>query len=320
MNDNKEYVEHIDDNEIDLYDLMISLWKKRNLIFVFITLAAIISVSIALWLPNKYTSSAVLMPKSGSSTSLSSALGLPDMGGLSRIAGLDSGSSDQNVELAKKLFTARSFVINFLNKYAYLPEVMAAEDWDASNNEIKYDFFGYDLEADKLTYQPSDDDIYKSFLDGFNIETDRQTGFITVEYLHYSPYLARELLNKKIFEVNNDVRKREVEKLNKSVDYLNTKISETSSLELKQVFIGLREGKVKDLMLAEIDEFYVLDIVDPPNLPFLKTSPRRAVICILGTIFGGLFAIFSLLIARFFNYDIDFSFKPLKVIINEINK
>ena len=88
---------------------------------------------------------------------------------------------------------------NFLNKYAYLPEVMAAEDWDASNNEIKYDFFGYDLEADKLTYQPSDDDIYKSFLDGFNIETDRQTGFITVEYLHYSPYLARELLNKKIF-------------------------------------------------------------------------------------------------------------------------
>jgi Chain length determinant protein len=197
---------------------------------------------------------------------------------------------------------------------------MAAEDWDASNNQIKYDFFGYNSETDKLTYEPSDDDLYKAFLDGFNIETDRQTGFITIEYLHYSPYLARELLKRKILEVNNDVRKREVTKLNKSVDYLNAKINETSSLELKQVFIGLREGKIKDLMLAEIDEFYVLDIVDPPNLPFLKTSPRRAVICILGTIFGGLFGIFSLLIARFFNYDIDFSFKPLRVIINEIDQ
>lgn len=309
------------ENEIDLYDLMLSLWEKKDFLIVFLVLSAFLSVSIALWLPNRYTSIAVLMPKSGSSTSLSNALGLPDMGGLSRIAGLDSGSSGNlNVDLAKKLFTARSFVLNFVNQYDYLPEVMVAEDWDASTNQIKYDFFGYDPSTDKLTYTPSDDDLYKAFVDGFKIETDRQTEFVTIEYIHFSPSFAKQVLERLIFDVNDNVRKREITKLSKSIDYLNTKFSETSSLELKQVFIGLREGKIKDLMLAEIDEFYVLDVVDPPSLPYLKTSPKRAMICILGTIFGGIFAIFILLIARFFNYDIDFSFKPLRLIFHEINK
>ena len=62
------------------------------------------------------------------------------MGGLSRIAGLDSGSSDQNVELAKKLFTARSFVINFLNKYAEIgfEYVIKIEDMIKSNRLYQF--------------------------------------------------------------------------------------------------------------------------------------------------------------------------------------
>ena len=312
--------DHQHDDEIDLYILMIRLWEKRNILILFTLVGAFISLFLALfWFPNMYTSTAILMPKT-SSSSLSNALGLPDMGGLSKVVGIGSSSSDPNVDLAKQLMTSRGFVIDFLNNNDYLPEVMAADGWDASSNKIKYDLFGYDVNEDSLTYNPSNDDIYKSFLNGFGINTDRLTQFIVIDYLHFSPYFAQEVLDKMILAVNDDVRKREVKKLNKSIGYLNNKIEETSSLELKRVFITLRESNIKDLMLAEIDEFYVLDIIDPPNRPFLKTSPRRALICIMGTMFGSIFGIFLLVIFRFFSYDLDLSYRPLKVIINATEK
>ena len=44
-------------------------------------------------------------------------------------------------------------------------------------------------------------------------------------------------------------------------------------------------------MMASIKDDYLLSIIDPPIVPELKSSPKRALICILITIFGGLFSI-----------------------------
>ena len=313
--------ETISEKEIDLYDLVVALWKRRNVIILFSSIAAIISLMLALfWFSNVYTSTATLMPKTSSTSGVSlSRLGLPELGGLSNIIGA-SGSNDPNLNLAQKLITARGFIVDFVEKEDYLPEIMVSEDWDSSSNSIIYDKDGYDFEKDKLTFKPTDDDIYKNFVDRFFMVVDRETQFITIEFDHFSPYFAQEALFKLINEVNSEVRRREVDRTKKSIEYLNNQVEKTSSVDLKFLFNKLRESNIKNLMLAEIDEYFVLDIVDPPTLPSKKSFPRRAIICTFGTFFGFCLSLFFIATMRFFRYDISLTFRPLKLSFIALDK
>ena len=99
----------------------------------------------------------------------------------------------------------------------------------------------YDFEKDKLTFKPTDDDIYKNFVDRFFMVVDRETQFITIEFDHFSPYFAQEALFKLINEVNSEVRRREVDRTKKSIEYLNNQVEKTSSVDLKFLFNKLRE-------------------------------------------------------------------------------
>jgi len=313
--------ETISEKEIDLYDLVLALWRRRNVIILFSSVAAIISLSIALfWFSNVYTSSATLMPKNPDSSGVSlKSLGLPDLGGLSGIMG-GSGTDNPNLNLAKKLLTARGFIVDFVEKEDYLPEILVSEDWNPASNSLIYDGKGYDSNKDKLTFQPTHDDIYKNFMDRLFYSVDRETQFISIEFQHFSPYFAKEVLTKLIIEVNSEVRRREVERTKKSIEYLNNQVEKTSSVDLKFLFNKLRESNLKNLMLAEIDEYFVLDVVDPPTLPSKKSFPRRALICTFGTFFGFCLSIFFIATMRFFKHDVMFSFKSLRIRFPKIDK
>ncbi len=52
-----------DDDEIDLRELFSALWDGKLTIAFVTALSALISVSVALYLPNKYTSEALLAPR-----------------------------------------------------------------------------------------------------------------------------------------------------------------------------------------------------------------------------------------------------------------
>ena len=307
--------ETISEKEIDLYDLVVALWKRRNVIILFSSIAAIISILVALfWFSNVYTSTAILMPKNSDTSGVSlKSLGLPDLSGVSGLLGGGSGSEDPNLNLAMKLLAARSFVVDFVEKEDYLPEILVSEDWDSGSNSLIYDNKGYDTKKDKLTYQPTDEDIYKNFVDRLFLTEDVKTQFIYIDFKHYSPYFAQEVLVKLIHEVNNEVRRREVNRTKKSIEYLNIQVEKPSSVDLKFLFNKLRESSMKNLMLAEIDEYFVLDVVDPPTLPSKKSYPRRTLICAFGTFFGFCLSVFFIATMRFFRYEVILTFKPLRL-------
>ena len=77
------------DDEINIQELIFFLWNKKILISSITSIAAIISVIYALYLPNIYTSNALLSPVSESS-SLSSKLA--GMSTLAKLGGVNIGS------------------------------------------------------------------------------------------------------------------------------------------------------------------------------------------------------------------------------------
>ena len=69
----------------------------------------------------------------------------------------------------------------------------------------------------------------------------------------------------------------------------------TSLSEIKQVLAQLLQEETKKLTLMEANKYYVFDYIDPPAVMERKSEPRRALICILSALLGGIFSIMLVL-------------------------
>ena len=85
----------------------------------------------------------------------------------------------------------------------------------------------------------------------------------------------------------------------KSIQYLKQQIANTSLADLQVMFFELIQSQTETVMLAEVRPEYVFKTIDPAVVPELKSKPRRAIICILGTLLGGVIAVGIALIRYF---------------------
>ena len=83
------------------------------------------------------------------------------------------------------------------------------------------------------------------------------------------------------------------------INFLNETQKNTNIQSLREVISDLLENQMQTLMLASSNESYIFKTIDSPIVPEKKSGPSRSVICILGTLFGG---ILSLGLALIQNY------------------
>ena len=300
-------------DEVDLGELLQNIWRQKIVLLFIISLFALFSIFYSLMLPNQYTSDTVLVGKdSGSSVQLNQG---GSMGAFSALMNLGGSSDNPNVTLAKKTLTSKSFVATFIRDNNLLPLIMAAKGWDSKADKIIFDTKAFDPKLSKMRYQPSDEDIYKSFLNRLTIFTERETGYITLGFKFYSPHYAQNILQTLVTEINNTIKNKEVTKAEKAIEYLHLKISQTNASDLRLLFNKLIEENTKVLMLAEIDQYFVLDVVDPPSFSSRKSEPGRATICILGTILGLFFGLFALVVMNFFRLEVNLQLNPPRILI-----
>ncbi|TOF71424.1 LPS O-antigen length regulator, partial [Vibrio parahaemolyticus] len=99
-------------------------------------------------------------------------------------------------------------------------------------------------------------------------------------------------------------RERTITETTRNLDYLNTQLEKTAVADMQSTFYKIIEEQTKSLMLAEVQEEFVFKTVDPAVVPEIKSSPKRAMICILGTLLGGMLGIVIALL-RFLFYGQD---------------
>ena len=88
-----------------------------------------------------------------------------------------------------------------------------------------------------------------------------------------------------------------------SIDYLTDQLEKTQIVALEQVFYTLIEEQTKTIMLANSRPEYVFKTIDPAIVPEQKSGPKRALICILGVLLGGMFSVMIVLIRYFVSED-----------------
>ncbi|HFQ5336251.1 TPA: Wzz/FepE/Etk N-terminal domain-containing protein [Vibrio vulnificus] len=291
-------------DDIDLRELFKALWKGKWIIIATTFAFAVGSVLYALSLPNIYKADALLAPaESSGSGGLSKMAG--QLGGLAALAGVNLGASESSqTDLAVQVMRSRQFVEAFINKHELLVPLMAAKDWDLTNNKLVLDEELYNPNTGEWLREPdglrgSTPTAQEAF-EVFNKETlsisqNKESGLYTLSVKHYSPYIAQQWVNWLIEDINKVMRARTIAETSQNLDYLNTQLQKTAVADMQSTFYKLIEEQTKSLMLAEVQEEFIFKVVDPAVIPELKDSPKRMIICIVIILLGGLISIVGVL-------------------------
>jgi len=275
--------------KFSLYEIFKAILEKKLLIFTCTSIFTIGSIIYALSLPNLYKSEAILIPSSATNEISGS---LQQLSGLASLAGINLSSNNDTSNIASSIRKAQSF--SFFSKQLSpklsLPDLMAVKSWDPTTNLISFDEKIYDQANNKwlndLGRPPSLQTAFQKFISNTRISRDQLTGFITISVTHHSPSIAKDWVELIVFEINESSRLNDKEEALKAIEYLNAQMEKTNYAELKVALSELIKSRMQRLTLIEVNDFYILEYIDPPYIPENRFSPNRTFLCLIGFIAG----------------------------------
>ena len=306
MENNTQISDQYDD-EIDLRELFSVLWAGKVKIIAITAVFAVASVIYALSVPNQYKASALLAPAQQESGGLSGALG--QLGGLASLAGVSVGGGESSEsQIAQEIMKSWSFVEGFIADNDLAVEVYAAEGWSRVSNQLKIDNDVYEVETKSWLVEdahtgkegpPTSWQLFEAFSDKLSVSEDTKSGLVSVSIEYYSPQIAKQWLDLYISAINKHMQARQVEKVSNNISYLEAQIGKTSIAEMREVFYTIIEEQTKNKMVAEASPDYAFVAVSPSMVPEEKSQPKRALICILGTLLGGMLSVLLVLVIHY---------------------
>ena len=76
-----------------------------------------------------------------------------------------------------------------------------------------------------------------------------------------------------------------------AINFLNESSESARLTKLKEAITQLLESQMQTLMMASVSESYIFKIINSPVVAEEKSSPSRAIICILGAFLGAIIGI-----------------------------
>ncbi|WP_351089108.1 Wzz/FepE/Etk N-terminal domain-containing protein [Shewanella sp. S1-49-MNA-CIBAN-0167] len=301
------------DDEIDLRELFSVIWQGKWLIIAITAVFAIGSVIFAINQPNIYKSEALLAPADSEQGGGGLGALAGQFGGLASMAGINLGGGGgvDKTQMAIEVMKSRQFTSDFIQNHNILPDLMAAKKWNIADNSISYDEDVYNAADNKwlrevqlpFKPEPSMQEAYKEFSKIIAVNAAKDTGMVTVSVEHLSPQVAQQWVNWLVADINNEMKQRDVAEANRSKAFLQTQIQQTNVADIRTILYKLIEEQTKTIMFAEVRDEYVFKTIDPAFVPEEKAKPKRALICVLGTMLGGMLAVMLVLIRYFVRKD-----------------
>lgn len=283
------------DDEIDLAGLVALLWRWKVVLFLCVSLAAAVSVVVALNLNNVYRAEALLAPVQGESRGGLGRLAA-QYGSLAGLAGIGLGgeASGDKTTYAMEILKSRQFFAEFLSRHNGLVPLMAARSWDRSTRDLILDPETYDSTKKRWVRkvsppkqaQPSVQEAHDVYLRLLAVQRDEVTGLVTVSFEHVSPIVAKQWVDWLVADVNELIRQQDVTEATQTIDYLNKQVKETTIAEINNALFSLIEDQIKIVMLANVRKEYALKTIDPAVVPEKKHKPNRAMISLIGCLVG----------------------------------
>lgn len=275
----------VNEDEIDMLELFRALLRGWKTIASIIIICISISVAYALYAPVVFKAETLLAPateeKSGTSYPLS------QFGGLAAMAGITI-PSDSNIDRVLATLRSRVFLKKFVKEKNLLPHLFE-EFWDAASSSWK-------LPADhnSLTIE----DGIPPLRGAIKVDQDK-SGLITLSIFWKNPDIAAQLANDLVKQLNEQLRENAITDSKKRVGYLEQELTKTTLQDMRAVLYKLLESEKQKAMLANVNEDFALEVIDPAVPPETREKPKRKLIVVLGGVCGGFLGIFLVFFGQF---------------------
>ena len=274
-----------DEEEIDLLELIRILLDAWKTILGVTIVCTGLAFAYAMYAPEVFKAESLLTPAADEKSSVSSSLG--QFGGLAAMAGISIPSSS-NIERVLATLETREFLKKFISSQKLLP-IIFDDLWDESSDSWRL------IEGqEELTVE---DGILP--LQGA-IEVDQEkSGLITLSISWKDPDIAAQWANRLVKQLNEQLRQKAITDSKKRVGYLEQELAKTTLQDMRAVLYTLLESEKQIAMLANVNEDFALEVIDPAVAPKTRENPKRKLIVVLGGVCGGFLGIFTVLIAQF---------------------
>lgn len=292
------YKEHIDNTEINIKEIIALVKDNIRFILSSVFIITAITAAITLTFDNIYRSQAILtLSNNDNSSNLSSVVGSSSglLGSLSGNFLPDLGGNKDNAITVMK---SKDFFNTLYIKNDFLPYLMATKKYDPKSLKTSIDSKQYDIKSKKwvrkVTFpkqaKPSLQEAHKFFMKSLSIVEDDKKNIIIISFDHKSGVIAKEYLEVFINEFNDYVRDKDINKAQKGIQYIQSKLKDEKINEIRNVLAAVMEKDIQTLSLAEKTEEFVLEIIDSPYIPETKIRPKRSLLCLFAALISGVFS------------------------------
>ena len=276
----------VDEDEIDLIDLIRTLLKSWKVIFAIIIVSVGASIYYIQTTVEVYRAEVLLASaENDAGSGISPAMN--NLGGLAALAGI-TVRGDSNIEKVLATLKTRDFLIKFITRKNLLP-VIFNDFWDSSSNRWRE-------EPNQKNFIESDG---VSVLQGaISCETEK-SGLITLSVSWGDPETCAEWANALVKQLNEQLREKAIADSQKRIGYLEKELAKTSLQDMRLILYNLLESEKQKAMLANVNEDFALEVIDPAVSPQIPEKPKRQLIIALGGVCGVFLGIFAVFFGQF---------------------
>ena len=275
----------VDEDEIDLLELIRTLLQAWKTIVGTTIVCVGLAVAYALYAPEVFKAETLLAPASEEQSGASSALS--QFGGLAAMAGI-SIPSNTNTERVLATLETREFLKKFVKNKNLLPKIFS-DYWDEISNS-------WVLEEGQDQFE--NEDAVPALQGAIEIE-DKKSGLISLSISWNDPNIAAEWANDLVKQLNEQLREKAIADSQKRIGYLEQELAKTKLQDMRAVLYNLLESEKQKAMLANVNEDFALEVIDPAVAPETREKPKRKLIVALGGVCGGFLGIFAVFFAQF---------------------
>ena len=273
------------EDEIDLLELIRTLLHAWKTIVGITILCTMLAVAYALNAPEVFKAETLLAPAQEDKSGASSALN--QFGGFAAMAGI-SVPHNSNIERVLATLKTREFLKKFISSQKLLP-IIFDDLWDESSDSWRL------IEGQKeLTLE---DGILP--LQGAIYVDQGKSGLITLSISWKDPDIAAQWANNLVKQLNEQLREQAIADSKKRVGYLEQELAKTTLQDMRAVLYNLLESEKQKAMLANVNEDFALEVIDPAVASEIREKPKRKLIVAIGGVCGGFLGIFAVFFIQF---------------------
>lgn len=273
-----------EEDAIDLMDLISKLLRAWKAIVIITFLSTAIALSYAIQSPKVFKSDTLLAPVQVKNKGAYSALG--QFGGLARMVGAEI-PSDSNVEHVIATLESRKFLARFIKDEKLMKELFE-ENWDVGN------------QAWSIDPPPSEQSAIRALKSKLSVDLERRSGLITLSVDWSNTQMATKVANQIVKQLNGQLRDQAIADSKKRIGYLEQELAKTTLQDMRAVLYNLLESENQNAMLANVNEDFALEVIDPAVESTQHYKPNRKLIVVIGTVCGGIIGISSVLLFNLF--------------------